>query len=47
MDLVSGNSTEWKDHPPKRSIEVILRIELKESHCENLESVPAVFAKLS
>ena len=30
-----------------RCIEVILRIELKQSYCENLESVPAVFAKLS
>ena len=28
-------------------IEVILHIELKQSYCENLESVPAVFAKLS
>ena len=31
----------------KRSIEVILCIELKQSYCEILESVPAVFAKLS
>ena len=31
----------------ERCIEVILRIELKQSYCENLESVPAVFAKLS
>ena len=31
----------------KRCIEVILCIELKQSYCEILESVPAVFAKLS
>ena len=31
----------------KQSIEVILCIELKQSYCEILESVPAVFAKLS
>ena len=31
----------------KRCIEVILRIELEQSYCEILESVPAVFAKLS
>ena len=31
----------------KRSIEVILRIKLKQSYCEILESVPAVFGKLS
>ena len=31
----------------KLSIEVILQIELKQSYCEILESVPAVFAKLS
>ena len=28
-------------------IEVVIRIELKQCYCENLESVPAVFAKLS
>jgi len=38
----------WQVHAVlKLSIEVILRIELQQSHCENLESVPAVFAKLS
>ena len=31
----------------KWSIEVILRIELKQSYCEILESVPAAFGKLS
>ena len=38
----------WQVHAVlKQSIEVILRVELKESHCENLESIPAVFANLS
>ena len=31
----------------KQCIEVILSIELKQNYCEILESVPAVFAKLS
>ena len=32
---------------PKQCIEVVLHIALKQSYCEILESVPAVFAKLS
>ena len=31
----------------KLCIEVILHIELEQNYCENFESVPAVFAKLS
>ena len=44
----SNDFAVWQVHAVlKQSIEVILSILLKQSHCENLESVPAVFAKLS
>ena len=40
----------WCEKPPaslEQCTEVILSIELKQSYCENLDSVSAVFAKLS
>ena len=44
----SGHCLVWEALASlERCSEVILRIELKQSHCEILESVPAVFAKLS
>ena len=47
-DFCSYDFAVWQVHAVlKRSIEIILRIELKQSHFENLESVPAVFAKWS
>ena len=44
----SGDFAVWEAPASlQRCIEVILRIELKQSYCEILESVPAVLAKLS
>ena len=47
-EFLSGDFAVWEAPASlKRSIEVILRIKLKQSYCEILESVPAVFGKLS
>ena len=47
-EFCSDDFAVWESPAPlKRSIEVILSIEQKQSYCEVLESVPAVSAKLS
>ena len=47
-EFCSGDFAVWEAPASlKQSNEVILHIELKQSYCEILESVPAVFAKLS
>ena len=47
-DFCSGDFAVWEASASlKRCIEVILRIELKQSYCEILESVPAILAKIS
>ena len=47
-EFLSGDFAMWEAPASlKRSIEVILRKELKQSYCEILESAPAAFGKLS